>query len=162
LAIAVGIASFVYHASYTRIAQFFDLSSMYFFSSLLLVFNLRRLKIVNAKTQMPLFLGVNLLSMVILAFFKNFGQAIFGLQVILALLLEFYIFKSQENKPNYKQLILALIFFIIAFIIWILDVTRIVCDPNNHFLQGHAIWHILTSFCFLFLYRFYRQFQFKN
>lgn len=29
--------------------------------------------------------------------------------------------------------------------------------PTYHFLQGHAVWHVLNAFCFYFLYRFYLQ-----
>ena len=54
---------------------------------------------------------------------------------------------------------MALGTFLLAFGIWILDVKEIVCDAKNHFLQGHAVWHVLNAFCFYFLYRFYRQFQ---
>jgi hypothetical protein len=36
-----------------------------------------------------------------------------------------------------------------------LDVTRVACDPTNHWLQGHALWHVLTALALLAFYRFY-------
>jgi hypothetical protein len=161
-AIFVGITTFAYHASYTFVAQFFDLSSMYIFSGLLLVLNLRRLGVITQKIQMPLFVGIILLSMVILGVYNRTGQAIFALQIIAALLLEAYISNKQKNQFFYRDFGLALLLFLIGYGIWILDFKRILCDPNNHILQGHAVWHILTAFCFLFLYRFYRQFNFDD
>ena len=36
-----------------------------------------------------------------------------------------------------------------------LDVTRVWCDPENHWLQGHAAWHLLSAASLVALYRFY-------
>jgi hypothetical protein len=35
------------------------------------------------------------------------------------------------------------------------DVTRTVCDPTNHFLQGHSLWHLLSAAALFALYRYY-------
>ncbi|HNN98312.1 MAG TPA: hypothetical protein PKI03_38875, partial [Pseudomonadota bacterium] len=40
-----------------------------------------------------------------------------------------------------------------------LDVSRTLCDPQNHFLQGHAAWHVLSAAALLAAYYHYRQFQ---
>ena len=34
-------------------------------------------------------------------------------------------------------------------------VTRTWCDPSNHWLQGHSIWHLLSAGALYSLYRFY-------
>jgi hypothetical protein len=36
-----------------------------------------------------------------------------------------------------------------------LDLTRVWCDPDNHVLQGHALWHLLSAVAIAFVYRFY-------
>ena len=33
--------------------------------------------------------------------------------------------------------------------------TRIWCDPADHWLQGHAAWHVLSAAALAALYRFY-------
>ena len=38
-----------------------------------------------------------------------------------------------------------------------LDVSRVWCDPGNHWLQGHAAWHVLTAGTLFWLYRFYER-----
>jgi hypothetical protein len=35
------------------------------------------------------------------------------------------------------------------------DVTRTFCDPKNHLIQGHAIWHLLSALALFALFRFY-------
>jgi hypothetical protein len=37
----------------------------------------------------------------------------------------------------------------------LLDVTRTWCDPDDHWLQGHAIWHLLSAASLLALFGFY-------
>jgi hypothetical protein len=39
------------------------------------------------------------------------------------------------------------------------DVKRFHCDPSNHWLQGHAMWHVLGSIALLFSYFHHRQFD---
>jgi uncharacterized membrane protein YadS len=39
------------------------------------------------------------------------------------------------------------------------DVSRVFCNPNNHFIQGHAIWHVFSALCIYFIYRYYQQFS---
>jgi len=49
--------------------------------------------------------------------------------------------------------------FAIAFIFWNLDIHNIVCDPKNHLLTGHAVWHLLNAIAIWYIYRFYEQFK---
>jgi hypothetical protein len=37
------------------------------------------------------------------------------------------------------------------------DVTGVFCDPENHFVQGHAIWHVLGAISLVFSAFFYRR-----
>jgi hypothetical protein len=37
------------------------------------------------------------------------------------------------------------------------DVTGVFCDPDDHFVQGHAIWHVLGAISLAFAAFFYRQ-----
>jgi len=41
-------------------------------------------------------------------------------------------------------LILGVGTFAIGFLFWIVDMTRVLCDPNSAF-QGHALWHVAVS-----------------
>ena len=41
----------------------------------------------------------------------------------------------------------------------IADVTRLWCDPDNHWLQGHAAWHLLSALSLLFAARHYARLE---
>ncbi|HMV45691.1 MAG TPA: ceramidase domain-containing protein [Leptospiraceae bacterium] len=157
MAIATGIASFLYHASFTFFFQFFDLSSMYLFSTMILSMNLKRAKIIKKEYQHGTQFIILAASMLLLYIFKPFGIPIFALQVLAGLILEFYIFRKMKEEITYSYYKLSLLFLVLAFVAWTVDFRRIICDPMNHILQGHAVWHILSSSCFLFLYKFYSQ-----
>jgi hypothetical protein len=38
------------------------------------------------------------------------------------------------------------------------DVTRKFCDPTNHWLQGHALWHLFGAVALYFSLHYYHQF----
>jgi hypothetical protein len=42
----------------------------------------------------------------------------------------------------------------LAFLIWVLDITKTVCSPES-MLQGHALWHVLCALAGWHLYRYY-------
>ncbi|MBK8395365.1 MAG: ceramidase domain-containing protein [Leptospiraceae bacterium] len=159
-AILTGIASFLYHASFTFLFQFFDLSSMYLFSCILLVLNWQRIRPLEISKLISLFFILILSSIILLYFFKKYGILIFGLHLVIAICLEYRIYLSQKSSKfsglkYYTNFLFAIFCFFLALFIWILDFKKIICYPDNHILQGHAVWHILTSFCYLFLFRFY-------
>lgn len=157
IVILTGIASLLYHASFTFFFQFFDLSAMYLFSSMIIVLNMRRAEVVSESVQTPVFVGMVGVSMLFLLFFNSIGLLIFLLHVFVAFFSEIYLFRLQIDNISYHYYALTLLFFGIALVAWFVDYARIFCFPNNHFLQGHAIWHILSSFCFVFIYKFYAQ-----
>jgi len=158
-AVLVGISSFLYHASWTFFFQVFDVSSMFMFSCLLLSFNAWRLKILTER-QLPIvyaaLLAVSIAGMVTLK--GKSGEFIFAAEVAVVAISE-GILARRRTGTEYEFFLWGLGIFLLAFGIWILDVKEIVCDARNHYLQGHAVWHVLNAFCFYFLYRFYRQFR---
>jgi hypothetical protein len=158
-AVLVGITSFLYHASWTFFFQVFDVSSMFMLSCLLLSFNAWRLKLLTEK-QLPyayvVMLAVSIAGIITLK--GKSGEWIFAAEVAAVAISE-AVLASREAPTRYGDFLRAFGIFLLAFGIWILDVKEIVCDAKNHFLQGHAVWHVLNAVVFIFLYRFYRQFQ---
>ncbi|HEX4048255.1 MAG TPA: hypothetical protein VH309_10495, partial [Elusimicrobiota bacterium] len=86
------------------------------------------------------------------------GEFIFGAEVAVVAASE-AVLASRRTGTEYRFFAWALGTFLAAFGIWLLDMKGIVCAPDDHILQGHAVWHVLNAFCFYFLYRFYRQFD---
>ena len=170
IAIAVGFGSFFFHASTTFVGEFFDLGSMYLFSSLLLVGNLARLQdkdnfslqhSFDKNWRKPIYVGIVLASLAVLLIVPPIGIALFTLHVLTILALEIYMATRGFHKTigfQYRPILISTGLFVLAFAVWVLDITRLVCSPDNNWLQGHAAWHIITSVCFYFSYRFYAQF----
>ena len=166
MAVLIGLCSFFYHASYTFVGQFLDLGSMFLLSSYLLVFNLNRLndRFFTTRKTIPLFFILVATSLTAVYFIRpiNFtiGLPIFALQVLAILILEWQLYKRRTNNYKIQNLLIAFALLITAFIFWSLDFSRLWCDSNtSHLINGHAIWHILNSVVFIFLYSFYAQFE---
>lgn len=158
-AVLVGIASFLYHASWTFFFQVFDVSSMFMLSCLLISFNVRRLGFI-ARSRLPfLYAALLILSIAgMIAIRGKSGEYLFGAEIAVVAALE-GILASRRAGTDYADFLKAFGLFLAAYAIWLLDVHEIVCAANDHLLQGHAVWHVLNAFCFYFLYRFYRQFD---
>jgi hypothetical protein len=158
-AVLVGITSFLYHASWTFFFQVFDVSSMFMLSCLLISFNACRLGLVSRR-RLPSFylvlLGLSIAAMA--AIRRKTGEYLFGAEIAVVAALEAALAR-RGPATDYEPFLKALGIFLAAYALWLLDVHEIVCVPNNHFLQGHAVWHVLNASCFYFLYRFYAQFD---
>lgn len=158
-AVLVGITSFLYHASWTFFFQVFDVSSMFMLSCLLLSFNAWRLKLLSRRA-LPYAYAVMVAASTsgMVALKGKSGEFIFGAEVAVVAAAE-ALLASRRTGTEYRFFAWALGTFLAAYAVWLLDVKEIVCAPDNHVLQGHALWHVLNAFCFYFLYRFYRQFD---
>jgi hypothetical protein len=157
-ALAVGVTSFMYHASGTFLFQVADRAAMVTLSSGLVALTLRRwgwgrapllllLAVLNAGT-----LG---LDVALHRVFPAVGLLSFGGQVVAALLLEPGARTRDRARgvvPNARWLGWALACFLVAWAAWWLDLTGSWCEPSNHVVQGHALWHVLNAPCFLLLY----------
>ncbi|MCC7440613.1 MAG: ceramidase domain-containing protein [Bdellovibrionales bacterium] len=158
-AVAIGLTSFAFHASYTFFFQFFDYVGMYTLFCLLIVLNLRRSGRVQPSFLVPAYLigicGMSALVPVMHAAGIPVQLTIAGL-LALILAQELWLRFDGRRKPEYRELWRALGAFGLGFVFTLLDGTRTWCDPSNHWLQGHALWHVFTALALPFLYRFYR------
>ncbi len=155
----LGIGSFMFHASASFIFEAWDLLGMFMISGLMLSFNFARYSENQSVSKLiGLFLGMTALAFAILLSFPSIGIALFAIQVALALHLE-VLMDLREDPVEFKYAKYFIGAFVLAFILWNLDIHGIVCDPNNHILTGHAVWHLLNAVAIWFIYRFYAQFQ---
>lgn len=153
----VGVCSAVYHASYTWLLQFFDYLGMFVFCFLVIAVNARRLGWIAPQRQTALFLaGVGIFSALVPALFYV-GVPIQGLVglLILAILGQEAAARARFGPhPAYPLFGLALALLAAAGLASLLDITRIWCVPAS-WLQGHAIWHVLSAAALFALFRFY-------
>jgi hypothetical protein len=154
--VAVGVFSFVYHASYTWLLQFFDFVGMFLFCFVVLARNARRLGWVSPRGETRfLLLGVALASALVPVLFEA-GIPIQGTVAlcIAAALGQEASLRRGAAAPLPRAYWLGLALLGAAGLASLLDVTRVWCEPTS-WLQGHAVWHVLSAAALLAFYRFY-------
>lgn len=159
--IAVGIGSFLFHATATRWGQILDVSAMMWLLSLPLVLNANRLGVL-ATDKVKLAYGLfSLISTVFIIFFTKWGILYFGIFVTIGILTELKLYLREKETTDYKIYLKLLGTFFLAFAIWLTDILKIICDPDNHIFNGHAAWHLLCAWAVYYIYQFYAQFESK-
>lgn len=157
-AVSIGITSGIYHASMVFFWQFFDLSSMFMLVLLPLSFNLVRIGWIKSSQFSLAYIITLAFSMLLLYIIQGkVGEYIFGVQVFMVAGLEYMLYRK-GHRPSYPGMFKALGTLALAFLIWNGDVHGWWCDPTNHYLQGHAIWHLMCALSIWFVYGFYKQF----
>lgn len=160
--IAIGLCSFVYHASIAFVTQLLDFAGMYCFFGLALTINVVRLGLLSAKS-VPRVLTVGVVGMTAV----TYGVARLGLPIqaliagafFLVLLTEAMALRLASPRPSLRPLSAAVGCFVLAAVCSGLDVSRVWCDPNDHLIQGHAVWHLLGAVSLGFSLFHYRQFR---
>ena len=161
--ILVGLFSFAYHASYTYFFQFFDFVGMFIFCFAVITANAVRLRWIEPSGTLRFYVvGVAGLSALVPIVSKTQVPIQF-LVLLLALVIlgqEFAAFRRQRpsDPPTPRLLFFAGLGLLgLALAASLADLTRTWCEPTNHWLQGHALWHVLSAGALYLLFRFYRQ-----
>lgn len=154
---ATGVGSALFHATYLAWAGAADYLGMFLGTGALTALNARRLYGISwARARLVFFLVTALfLSSVLL--FPDWSHWIYALGGPCCLL-EALLYRRDGMRTDYRDYLLAWAMVAFAAGFWWLDVSRLVCAPDNHVLGGHALWHLLTAGAFYFIYRFYTQF----
>lgn len=159
-AILVGIGSFLFHMTGTWIGEFLDVSAMFLISGLFITFNLRRLYNLSNGQLVLIYTATCCTFIAVLWQIHIIGILLFTFQVAIAIILEMRLIAKYRDSTDYRYLKLVAITFTAAFLIWRLDITGVVCEPTNHFITGHAVWHILNAAVLYFYYKFNQQFKY--
>jgi hypothetical protein len=158
-AILLGLMSGFYHASGTLVGEIVDFSSMFLISVYLISANYARLYGWTQKKSTLSAIALGLLTIAILVIEPLSGSFLFAGQVTWFVALEFVIWRKSTVKPSYKWFVFSFIALQSAFLIWNLDRLKIICYPDFHWVNGHAIWHVLTATSLWFIFKFYSQFR---
>jgi len=155
--IALGVSSFLFHASYTWMLQFFDYVGMFLFCFCVLALNARRLGWIAARHQVAAMLvGVAAASALVPPLFhRGFPIQVVVLVLVLAMIgQEVWLLRRDGALPAHRWWGAALALLVAAAVFSVLDLTRVWCDPSDHWLQGHALWHLLSAASLYAIFRF--------
>ena len=145
----VGIGSAYYHATLSFTGQFFDVLGMYLVATLALLMSIRRIRRLGTALLISAYVSMNALLAIVLYTAPEWRRWIFGALLAGIIWAEL---KDRESRKPY--LIRAIAIMTVAFIIWVIDFSRIACAPMS-IVQGHAIWHILGALASWCLYLHY-------
>ena len=158
-AFLVGLGSTLFHASGTRFGEIIDVSAMYLISGLFIVFAVRRIWPIGKTQLFILYFLIAGLSSLTLVLTTSNGIWLFVLHLAVATSLEIIYFRRSPISPDYKFLRLLLYGISVAYVAWLLDFRKIVCDPDNHILGGHAVWHLSNATCLWSYFKYVHQFS---
>lgn len=153
-AVLVGLGSAFYHASLTFWGQFVDVFGMYLFVTLFLVYAWQRLFNISETKTIFSYLTLNIVFIFFLLLIPETRRFLFALVLLVALCFEIFVQKRKKIFIQTRWFYYGLGILAIAFLIWILDITKIFCDPYSVW-QGHAIWHVLGAVAIFFLYVYF-------
>lgn len=152
--IVVGIFSFAYHASYTFFFQFFDFVGMFVFLDLVIVVSLQRLGRLSGRSLGGPWLGlvVGSSALVPILFLQGVPiQILVVLTILYWLACELAVLRKTLCPGT--LLWLSVVLAGLAALGSAADITGLYCNPQDHVLQGHAAWHLLTACSFYALFR---------
>jgi hypothetical protein len=159
LTLFIGGSSAIAHASQIRFFGFFDYASQFVLFAYLIVFSLHRYRPLKKASRWSLATLIVFLSILPQIINKKSGLYVFGIIATIFLILE-WINLKRASEILCRALYKSLLFFAMAFTCFVLDSTRLVCFPNNHFFQLHAFWHIFVAVSVFYIAQFYSQFSY--
>jgi len=160
--VTVGVFSFLFHMSYSGVLQILDFAAMFVFAGLTLSLNLVRLGWVTPERRVRLYLaGVVLLTGLVVALrLASFPiQWVTPIVILATVASELALGLRTRPRPRYTWFFASLVTLVGAGVVSALDAARVLCDPHDHVLQGHAAWHVLSACSLACAWRFYAQFH---
>ncbi|MEO8452301.1 MAG: ceramidase domain-containing protein [Gemmatimonadota bacterium] len=150
----IGLGSAFYHASITFVGQVFDVSGMYLLGTFAVLHAASRLRPIRPGIVAVAYLALNAILVAVLLTAPVFRRYLFALLIALAIGLELRARRLRPATAAAGYLLGAVGLVAAGFLIWTLDLTRVICAPFG-VVQGHAVWHVLTALGAGCLWRYY-------
>jgi dihydroceramidase len=152
--VTIGLGSYFYHASLSFAGQVCDMSGMYLLITFALFYGLARRTRIRAVVAVAAYLLCNLALMSFQVAFPDLRRYVFAALVLGVVGMEAGHRGALGNVIASPWLWRATTAMGLAFVAWVLDITKAVCGPES-LLQGHALWHVLCASAGWYLYRYY-------
>jgi dihydroceramidase len=141
--ILTGVGSAALHATLSLAGQFTDVFGMYLIGTFIVLQGISRLSRLSPKIAIFSYLFSNTLLAILLWFFPPARRYAFALLVIVAIVIQIRA-QNRERPGSSRYFWLAAAALALGFVFWILDITKVLCSPHS-WLQGHAVWHLLSA-----------------
>lgn len=161
IVLATAFGSAFFHASETLLGRFLDWAGMYLGASYMLSVNVRRwLRWPRGRIRVLFWANFLVLMALMTPQALRAPSTYYMLEMsFCCVTVEAFLFIRDRRTTNYTWLVRYWTVFLVAYGLWHLDVRRVLCDPGNHWISGHALWHLLDAVALAFLFEFYRQFR---
>lgn len=158
VSIVVGLTSFFFHASYTFAGQVCDYAGMFVLLGWALARGLERAGLATARGAARFWAGQVAASLLALFGFRAAGWGVQTLVLVQALALfalELRLLLVEKDAPSAKPFWAMQGLLAVAYLCWHLDHADAFCRPDDHLLQLHAAWHLLTAAAFVAAWRYH-------
>ncbi|NQZ00999.1 MAG: hypothetical protein HRT45_10085 [Bdellovibrionales bacterium] len=159
IASLIAVASMGAHATHLKFFGTFDFTLQYLLMAHLIWVNASRLGRRPPFNHWPFSLFLFFFLTLVQSLYPQISTPLYAIMLIGLLYMEWLCFRRWSTRDNwsYEPLLKCAGLFFAGLICFFLDSQRIVCDPNNHWFQLHAVWHLLTAWSLLYLANFYMQ-----
>ena len=159
----VGLCSGVYHASNIYLTQVLDFLGMFLFIFWLLVINLQRNQWMDARWQIrsyAMFVTLGMAMVHAMYLLQWRFQWLIALATLLLIATEFSARRFSPQRVPLRDFGLTLALLSAAQSASLADLTRLACEPTHPWLQGHALWHVLSAMALYFAVQHYRRLRY--
>jgi hypothetical protein len=160
----LGFGSGLFHASLTRLGQQLDVAAMYSPLVVFIAINvgrwIPRLNTGGGRAGVPtwpILAGLILAASFLLYEYKWSMRSGVVLPTLILIVAVFVVLDrfQRRRRLSVPLMLLSLVALVAARICWVLDVAGKFSGPDT-WLQGHAVWHLLTALSLASIYLYYR------
>jgi hypothetical protein len=153
--VAMGLGSGFFHASETAIGGMADYATMYLGTAFMAVVVLRRAVGIGRPARIAVFTLLVVAGTASVFLGGALERWVFAAINLICPIGEATLFARRATRArSYRWFLAAYAAFLPATALWALDERRVLCEPDLHWISGHAAWHVLDAamFAFSFLY----------